>query len=157
MRLKVFLDTTFLMPLFGLEPDLKNLVKDFDPLWSLLDLEFYYSSFSIMELKYIFIKVAKTSENAPVLEKQFSSALNYLKKSSRLKNVPFLEGKLNDTAFELRRQGHPDIFDRIIVASAIHYSDYFLTQDKPLTKLCTSLITQKKYPSIEIGNLKLNT
>ena len=53
------------MPLFGLEPDLKDLVKDFDPLWSILDLEFFYASFSIMELKYIFIKVAKTSENAP--------------------------------------------------------------------------------------------
>ena len=46
--------------------------------------------------------------------------------------IDFLDARINDLSFELRKLGHNDYFDTIIASSALWESKKFVTEDEPL-------------------------
>lgn len=130
--IKVHIDTTYLMPLFGLESLIKGLNNQILEILQLDKVVFTYSPVSIIEIKWQVIKLSKAGINEEVLEKKFSQALTSLKEDKRYNVINFLDAKINDLSFELRKLGHDDYFDTIIASSALWESKNFVTEDEPL-------------------------
>jgi hypothetical protein len=120
------------MPLFGLDPLITDLqTQILDILQSGHNI-FNYSPVSIIEIKWQVIKLIKEGYDGESLEKQFSQALVSLKEDDRYNLIGFLEARINDLSFELRKLGHTDYFDTVIASSALWESQKFLTEDEPL-------------------------
>lgn len=130
--INVHIDTTYLMPLFGLDPLITDLqTQILDTLRSGQTI-FNYSPVSIIEIKWQVVKLIKEGHDGELLEKKFSQALISLKEDDRYNLIGFLEARINDLSFELRKLGHTDYFDTVIASSALWESQKFLTEDEPL-------------------------
>lgn len=133
--IKVCLDTTYLMPLFGLDTSIKNLKPQFLELLEKNRYLFHYSPVSIIEIKWQIINLSTSRQKAEKFETQFSQALTALKADKRFVVVDFLEARINDFSFELRKLGHTDYFDTVIAGSAVWETKKFVTEDEPLKQV----------------------
>ncbi len=110
---------------------------------------FYFSPVSIIEIKWQVIKLIKEGLNADSLQQQFSQALTSLKEDDWYNVVDFLDAKINDLSYELRKLGHNDYFDTIIAGSALWESEKLITEDKPLKLLIHDYFNANKDSSLE--------
>lgn len=144
--MRIFIDTTYLMPLFGLETSTNRLKEDLLKYFSNKDYTFYYQMVSITEIKWIIIKRARNDEDLrDNLEIAFSDALRFLENTENIIAYPFDSDVINDISFELERYGHLDYFDNLILASAILSTDLLISEDDKFSKL---LEKQKKSKSV---------
>lgn len=144
--MRIFIDTTYLMPLFGLETSTNRLKEDLLKYFSNKDYTFYYQMVSIIEIKWIIIKRARNDEDLrDNLEIAFSDALRFLENTENIIAYPFDSDVINDISFELERYGHLDYFDNLILASAILSTDLLISEDDKFSKL---LEKQKKSKSV---------
>ncbi|HME54180.1 MAG TPA: hypothetical protein VKM55_18285 [Candidatus Lokiarchaeia archaeon] len=134
MVVKCFLDTTFLMPIFSVSNNLNQFDNQFQDVLDLNTCIFLYSPVSIIEIKWLIIKRGKSGQDIDELERAFSRALTSLKNSDEFNLIDFVDARINDVSFDLRKRGHDDVFDTIIAASALWTSEIFVTQDEPLRK-----------------------
>ena len=95
---------------------------------------------SIVELKWIIIKLAKNGKDKNILEKQFSESLASLKFDSRFTEASFIDPIINDISYELTKLGHNDYFDTVIAANALWSADILLSEDGPLKAFIGSLL-----------------
>jgi len=132
---KLFLDTTYLMPLAGLETD-KFGKEDAKILYKLKDFKFIASPVSLIEIKWIIIRESK---NKPVLKeqlrKEYRLFLEYLLYSDVIELVPILNEKIDEEENKLLDLGVTDYFDKIIFSSALYYADILLTEDEQLREI----------------------
>jgi PIN domain nuclease of toxin-antitoxin system len=137
------------MPLFGLEPPITNLKKQFLELLRQKRFIFYYSPVSIIEIKWQMIKLSRSGYDGDLLEQKFSQALTSLKEDTRYRAVDFLDAKLNDLSYELRKLGHNDYFDTIIASSALWESEKLITEDNPLKIIIQEYFNKNKDSAME--------
>ncbi len=134
--MRVFLDTTYLMPLFRLENSVNLEIEEIIKLFAREDLRFQYQIASLIELKWISIKGGYNNDDLrDDLEKAFSNTLRYLEENEKIISISIDNDTINDVSYELQKYGHKDYFDTLILASAIIHSDILLTEDDAFTKL----------------------
>ena len=144
MKLEVFLDTTYLMPFFGLETSIENLNNQFIEILKQEKYKFLFSPIAIIEIKWQLFKLVKSGYDEELLETSFSQALSSLEIDKRFSVVNFIDSKINDIAYELRKIGHNDYFDTIIASSAIWNASIFVTEDKQLKGRIQALFKNKQ-------------
>lgn len=151
--IKVHLDTTFLMPLFGLEPSVSNLKREFLEVLEANDFTFSFSVVSIIEIKWLVIKLIRLGTDVEKLEKNFSQALISLKEDERYESIDLIDSKINDLSFEFRKLGHEDYFDTIIASSALWESEIFITEDNPLKEVIKQYFEKNTNPPVKLIKL----
>ena len=156
--MKIFLDTSFLMPLFGLEAS-NNLNKDeLAKIFSREDLIFHYQMVSIIEIKWLILKAGRNDEDLrDKLEMAYSDALRFLEDSENIIVQPFDSDVVNDISYELEKFGHRDYFDTLILASAILSSDMLLSEDDAFIQLLERQRETKSgfyNPNLKVQNWK---
>lgn len=151
--IKVHIDTTYLMPLFGLESLIEGLNNQILEILQLDQVVFNYSPVSIIEIKWQVIKLSKSGIDEEVLEKKFSQALTSLKEDKRYNAIDILDAKINDLSFELRKLGHDDYFDTIIASSALWESKKFVTEDEPLKLIIQEYFNTYKETHVDMIEL----
>jgi len=141
------------MPLFGLEPSIAHLREQFLELLTQDRFVFNYSPVSIIEIKWQVMRLIGSGYNGDLLEQKFSQALTSLKEDDRYNIVDFLDARINDVSYELRKLGHSDYFDTIIASSALWESDKLITEDNPLKLIIQEYFDKNKdshFEKIEI-------
>ncbi len=142
---KIVLDTTYVLPLFGIEIkiDLDSNEK-LKMIWArnLKDLELYLSSVSLIETMYKLLGVYRKKENFEILNRYQMILPTVLNSPVRIYN-PALNAKASLTATKIRHFGHPDIMDCWIAATAAILKSSLLTEDSELKEILT-LIPETK-------------
>ncbi|OLS12196.1 MAG: hypothetical protein RBG13Loki_4198 [Promethearchaeota archaeon CR_4] len=149
MIARCFIDTTYLMPLFGLNPSIQHLNDQLLQILRLDRFTFLYSAVSLIEIKWQVMHLGKHGHAIDQLERQFSLALSSLKIDPRHECVDFLNADINDLSYELRKLGHNDYFDTIIASSALWEAEIFITEDAPLKKVCQKYIESNQSSEIK--------
>jgi len=121
---KILLDTTYILPIFGIGIKIPNLKE------KLLELEknsqLLINSLSILEAKWKILKLAKKT---PDIIDSFQEGLLFIEKRKIFHIVNFHEYSIDVIATELNRF-HKDYIDCSILASAYIYADIFITEEK---------------------------
>jgi len=130
--MRLFLDTTYLMPLAGLETD-KFGKEDAKMLYGLRDFVFVASPVSLIEIKWVII--SKTRGD-PVLRKrlrrEYRLFLDFLLYGDVIELTPLLDERIDEEENKLLDLGIADYFDRIIFSTALYRADALLTEDEAL-------------------------
>ena len=124
--LKVLLDTSFVLPSFGIETGrevlegLKRLVN--------VKAEIYYSTFSILESLWV---ATRLSKGRTFDADRFDLGLRSILESGKYREVREDAVTFNE-ALRLRTLGHNDMVDNILYASSVAFNLKFLTLDDEL-------------------------
>ena len=130
--MRLLLDTTYIMPLAGIETDRFGR-EDFSELYSMEDVELLVSPVSLIEVKWIIIGSTKGQPALrEKLRRRYRDMLNLLLHSNVIGLTPLLDENINREEDRLLDLGINDYFDRIIFSTAVHYADALLTEDKSL-------------------------
>ncbi len=122
-KYKVLLDTTYLLPIVGIE--VENLSKTLALLKKLHDSNmaiYYYTPFNIFE---ILGKLSKIEYDRRLVE----IGLRAIEEKFKLA-YPTLEGYIK--ALELRRKGFRDLIDLLLYTTSLDHGLLFLTRDQDL-------------------------
>ncbi len=144
---KLLLDTTYLLPLFGVKVKLREYDKCFPQLLS--HYEAYYSPLSLVEAKWIILKLGKKLKNKDaerVLLKEYRAGLDTLLQDRRINQTIMTNSIIEEIADELLGYGVHDYFDRTIYATACYYKAVLLTEDEELHKLYEKVSNEQMKP-----------
>ena len=132
---KVLLDTTYLLPVFGIDVGL----QDFSNLFPrLLDkYSVMYNPVSIVEAKRIVLRLSRGDPSRKeLLLKAYRLGLRALLSDRRLKQTGLTNPDVEEIADELLlKAGVKDYFDRVIFATAAQQGAILLTEDEELMKI----------------------
>ncbi len=150
MTLSLLLDTTYVLPLFGINIDLNSdFREEIRQLWKkgVKNYKIYLSSASIIESVYKLNREYRNSEDPEALNR-YHIVLPTIIRSKIVKIIdPFLNPIIAENSMKIREFGHKDLMDCWIVASAIQINAIFLTEDKELRTLLN------KYPELKINKI----
>ncbi|MBU2617507.1 MAG: hypothetical protein KKI07_02375 [Euryarchaeota archaeon] len=120
--MRVFLDTTYLLPFVGIE--VEEIPQEF--LESLFgsDNILVINELSLFELMGKALKVLKGKD----AKERFNVGVKSIMESDRIKRYPIFTLDSFSVAMELHEKGLDDLSDRPITASALCYSDLMLTE-----------------------------
>ncbi len=152
MKNRCFLDTTYLMPLFGLSNDIPGFGDQFLAVLTKGSLTFLYSPVSMIEIKWQVLKLEKTSPVIDKYERFFSRGLTSMKNDPRFQVVDFIDASINDVSVELRKLGHNDYFDTIIASSALWHAEVLVTEDDPLKKTLHAFMRDRA-SDLDVGKI----
>nr|MDO8117441.1 hypothetical protein [Candidatus Sigynarchaeota archaeon] len=155
MPIRCFLDTSYLMPFFGLEVTIDGLTAQLLEVQEDDRFRFLYSPVSFIEIKWQVIGLGRVGHDIDDLERHFSQAIISLKSSSNWGMIDFVDADINDVAFELRRLGHNDYFDTVIASTALWNADLFVTEDEPLKKVIHAYF-EKKGDASDVKSIPLH-
>ncbi len=130
-----FLDTSFLIPFFGMEINIKNLETDFEKILINKDCIFGYSDVSLIEIRFLIERAIK--KGAPEeLRDEYTGGMNALIQNDRFQNFSLTNTKIFDLemGFLINYQVR-DFFDRIIMATSFLNSKYLVTMDKQINSV----------------------
>ena len=136
-RMKVVLDTTYFLPLFGLEVTQLETSKE---KWLLLfengheNLELIVPTVIFQELTQLLIREYKKANNQNISERYSLGISTIIKKDHFSMINPYLNPAMAEIAFKLRYLGHKDLFDCFIASSALNLGAIFVSEDRPLKK-----------------------
>ena len=133
MKPKVLLDTTYILPLFGIAIDLPGFEAKFPKLLKKASIS--VNSLSILESKW---KALKISEYAPEVSQSFSEGLLSLTAAGEIEVIQFHLPRIDLVATSLYAT-HKDYFDCSIASTAILFTDFLLTEDEALISLVNRL------------------
>jgi len=105
---KVFLDTTYLLPMTGIETSLDQFNDQFEKTMEDQSILYLYSSASIIELKWIINKIGKSNNNRQKLEEQFEGVLRMLNASPKFEKINFVNDIINHLSYKMEHLGHSD-------------------------------------------------
>lgn len=130
-RRKAVIDTTYLLPFFGIK--VRGLeAKDVLQLKDELRVDLYYPMLLLPELA---AKIAREMAKRGLrkIPRQASEALTALLAET---DVGLIEPRIEhiETAIMLKALGHPDIFDCILYATALHENAILITRDQELVE-----------------------
>jgi PIN domain nuclease of toxin-antitoxin system len=127
------LDTTYLLPVFGIDIGLSRFETRFPEILEEYDAR--YNPVSLVEAKWISLRMGRYVERERFLER-YRSGLMAIMTDKRISQT-----KLTDSAIEhvadrlLTENGVKDYFDRMIYATAAAEESDLLTEDKALIEL----------------------
>ncbi len=131
---KVLLDTTYLLPIFGISVNLKNFEKHFPKLLTTSDV--LYTPVSIVEAKWVILRLTKKTHESNERKKILNAyriGLRILFGDGRLTQTYLTNPDIEEIADQLLIDVNiSDFFDRIIHATVIHYDTVLLTEDQEL-------------------------
>ncbi|MFQ6124577.1 MAG: PIN domain-containing protein [Candidatus Heimdallarchaeota archaeon] len=138
---EVLLDTTYLLPVFGVNVGLKNFEKLFPTLLNTSHI--LYTPISIVEAKWVVHQLARKTvaqkEKKNILE-TYRRGLRSLFGDGRLTQTVLTKPEIEEIADQLLVEANiPNYFDRTIYATAVYYNVVLLTEDQELLN-----ITKKK-------------
>lgn len=134
---RLLLDTTYLLPLFGIdvklprfEELLPRLLEGFDTL---------YNPISLVEAKWLILRLMRRNKSrAEGLLEAYRRGLKALQFDERVKPTALTEPEVEEIADRLLVEaGLRDYFDRLIYASAIVNDALLLTEDKELREIAS--------------------
>ena len=125
---KIILDTTYVLPILGIEVE----GLDRDILDHLIKYELYYPALLLVELKGVVLKEAR-KRGLESIPEQAIKGLNFLIYSGEI-NIVAPTGEDLKVMYELLRRGWKDIFDLSLYATAIRIDSRVLTMDKSFKK-----------------------
>ena len=150
MTLSLLLDTTYILPLFGiginLDGDFREEIKQ---LWKkgVKNYNIYLSSASIIESVCKLNREYRNSEDPEILNR-YHVVLPTIIRSKIVKIIdPFLNPVIAESSMKIREFGHKDLMDCWIAASAIGINAIFLTEDNEL-KILLKKISELKMNKI---------
>lgn len=128
---RILLDTTYILPLLGVDVEVKGLKENFIKV--LENYEVYYNPISLIETKFIVLQLLKNGVD--VLE-DYKIGLNRILLEDRLKQTPLTNPEIETVADSLLIDRNiKDYFDRMIYATATALGLTLVTEDKDLIKL----------------------
>ena len=134
----LILDTTYILPLFGIKIiELSNFKKISKELWSngLKGYNIYLPSICLMEVMFKLTRENRKSNDVNILNR-YAIALPSILSSKSVKIFnPLLNPEASRIAINIRRAGHTDLMDCLIAASAAVLKGIFLTEDNKLSKV----------------------
>jgi len=126
----IMLDTTYILPILGIQVKLQSFTEIFPKLLSHYRL--LYNPISIAEAKWIVLKIFKETRNRNLL-KRFRIGLTSLLNDQRLEQTILTDSEIEEVAdLLLVRANVKDYFDRVIYATAVRYQAILLTEDQVL-------------------------
>ena len=131
---ELVLDTTYLLPIFGISVKLEGFEELFPEL--LARYTVLYNPVSLVEAKWIVLKLAKREpRRRSTLLKRFRMGLEALLRDERLGQTELTNPDIEEVAdLLLTRAGIADYFDRLIYATATSRGSFLLTEDEELAK-----------------------
>ncbi|HID91052.1 TPA: PIN domain-containing protein [Candidatus Bathyarchaeota archaeon] len=126
--MRVTLDTTYLLPLFGVDIALPNFREEFRRLLR-APISIDVSSVSVLEVKGKVVREIKRGR--ALLASRFKPGLRSLLLSGRFRVIEY-GVEIDDIVDELIRAGLDDLFDCVIAATALHGSDLLVTEDEDI-------------------------
>lgn len=146
----LILDTTYILPLFGIKIiELSNFKKISKELWSngLKGYSIYLPSICLMEVMFKLTRENRKSNDVNILNR-YAIALPSILSSKSVKIFnPLLNPEASRIAINIRHAGHTDLMDCLIAASAAVLKGTFLTEDNKLSKVI-KIIPENKDISI---------
>jgi len=150
MTINLLLDTTYVLPLFGVNIDLDtDFREEIKQLWKkgVNNYNIYLSSSSINESVYKLNREYRNSEDPEILNR-YHVVLPTIIRSKIVKIIdPFLNPVIAESSMKIRGFGHKDLMDCWIAATAIQVGGLFLTEDKELRALLN------KYPELKMNKI----
>ncbi len=105
---KILLDTSYILPLFGIDVDIDGLKENFPKV--LREFEVYYSPLSLIEAKFIVLRLLKDGVN---LLEDYRIGLSSILNEDILKSTPLTSSEIEKVADKLLiDKGLKDYFDR---------------------------------------------
>ncbi len=134
---ELLLDTTYLLPIFGIDVGL----KDYDKFTRVLEAyTVLYNPVSLIEAKWIALRLMRRyPEMRKKLAGAFISGLKALFSEDRISQVELTDPEVERAADLLLDAGIGDYFDRMIYATAAVRGYRLLTEDDELLKLKVKL------------------
>lgn len=126
---KLVLDTNYLLPLFGIDVQLKlsleELLREFKPV--------YYNPVSLIEAKWVGLKLArKAVVDLRLFRSRYVLGLKALRGDKRFRATPLTTPAMERFISRLQDMGVTDYFDQLIAATAISGRAKLLTEDEDL-------------------------
>jgi len=150
MNINLLLDTTYVLPLFGIDINLDDSFREeIKQLWKkgVKNYNIYLSSASIIESVYKLNREYRNSEDPEILNR-YHTVLPTIIRSKNVKIIDsFLNPVIAETSMKIRNYGHKDLMDCWIAASAIGMNAFLLTEDKELKSLL------RKYSELKIKKI----
>ena len=132
---ELVLDTTYLLPIFGIGVELEGFETLFPQL--LGKYEVLYNPLSVVEAKWISLRLGRDDPSMREgLLAAFTKGLKALLGDERLKQTELTNPEIEETAdILLLNAGVRDYFDRMIYATAVNRGASLLTEDEELKEL----------------------
>ena len=132
---ELVLDTTYLLPIFGIGVELEGFETLFPQL--LGEYEVLYNPLSVVEVKWISLRLGKDDPSMRErLLVAFTKGLKALLGDERLKQTELTNPEIEKTAdILLLNADVKDYFDRMIYATAVNRDASLLTEDEELKEL----------------------
>ena len=132
---ELVLDTTYLLPIFGIGVGLEGFNELFPKLLS--EHAVLYNPVSLVEAKWIVLKLAKRKpQKRDTLLERFRIGLEALLRDERLGQTELTNPDIEGVAdLLLTRAGVADYFDRLIYATATSRGSVLLTEDEELARV----------------------
>ena len=122
-RLRILLDSTYLLPILGVDvDDIRDVIVDLKKLYDEGKAVYYYSPYSLLE---ILGKISKSAYN----EHRLKLGLTAIEEKFT-KILPTIYGYIK--ALKLKTKGFRDLIDLLLYTTAKTNSVLFLTRDKEL-------------------------
>ena len=131
---KILLDTSYLLPLFGIDVEIDGLKENFPKV--LKKFEVYYSPISLIETKFIILRLLKDGIN---LLEDYRVGLDSILAEDLFKPTPLTNSEIEEVADRLLvDKGLKDYFDRMIYATAVVFKLALVTEDRKLTEIASN-------------------
>jgi len=131
---RLLLDTTYLLPIFGVYVKLEGYEELFPKV--LDEFTVMYSPISLIESKWIILSLAKNFKSRrSVLLESYRKGLKAILNDERLTPTETTSPDIEEVADKLLELGVKDYFDRMIYASSTCYNAILLTEDEELMRV----------------------
>jgi PIN domain nuclease of toxin-antitoxin system len=129
----LLLDTTYLLPVFGIDVGLARFETKFPKI--LDDYDIRYNPVSLLEAKWISLMMGRRMDRSKFLER-YRSGLSAIMTDRRMRQTKFTDDTIELIADRLLTDDRVnDYFDRMIYATAATENSNLLTEDKVLLGL----------------------
>lgn len=135
-RLRILLDTSFLLPSLGFKTDREIL----DTIPCLINHEIHYSDLSLLEAMWKIIKHIKDREEINIILR----GIDLLRRTFKYEE---LDERSIEIAFEMYAKGHRDLIDNLLYGISVSKQLSFLTIDRELLQF----IKNKGFPNVLIS------
>jgi PIN domain len=131
---ELLLDTTFLLPLFGIDNRVPGFAEAFPKL--LGERSVLYSPLSLVEAKWVALGLGRREPGLrEALLGAYRQGLSVLAAESRLAATPLTDPAIEGVADRLLQKGVKDYFDRMLCATAVSRGCPLCTEDEDLLSL----------------------
>lgn len=138
----IILDTTYVLPLFGVKIDLHDkFIDEIKELYlnNLKNYSIIIPSVCLIEVMYKLNREFRSTKNQEIF-KRYSNVLPSITKHDSITIFnPYLDQLSSNYALMLRQKGHSDLMDCLIASTAWRFESTLISEDSTLKRLILSL------------------